>query len=180
MIRKLRMKFVAVCMLLVVVFLSALFGLVYFSVEHSVEALSRQVLYRVIQEESSGDGIRRPDIGITIGGDRVLLPYFTVELWGSNAYITGGTYANLEDTQALAGILSACLAREEPEGVLTSYHMRYLRQDNGLYQTMAFVDISMETSVLGRLFRSYLLIAAAAALVFLGVCILLARPLLRQ
>ena len=175
MIRKLRMKFVAVCMLLVVVFLSALFGLVYFSVEHSVEALSRQVLYRVIQEESSGDGIRRPDIGITIGGDRVLLPYFTVELWGSNAYITGGTYANLEDTQALAGILSACLAREEPEGVLTSYHMRYLRQDNGLYQTMAFVDISMETSVLGRLFRSYLLIAAAAALVFLGVCILLSH-----
>ena len=74
MIRKLRMKFVAVCMLLVVVFLSALFGLVYFSVEHSVETLSRQVLYRVIQEESSGGGIRRPDIGITIGGERVLLP----------------------------------------------------------------------------------------------------------
>ena len=175
MIRKLRIKFVAVCMLLVLAFLSALFGMVYFSVEQSVETLSRQVLYRVIQEESSGDGIRRPDIGITIGGDRVLLPYFTVELWGSNAYITGGTYANLEDTEALTGILQTCLSQDDPEGILPTYHMRYLRQDNGLYQTMAFVDISMETSVLGRLFRSYLLIAAAAALVFLGVCILLSH-----
>ena len=61
---------------------------------------------------------------MTIGGDRVLLPYFTVELWGSRAYVTGGTYANLEDTEALQSILTDCLRQEPGEGLLRQYRLR--------------------------------------------------------
>ena len=90
MIRKLRLKFVAVCMAMVTAVLAVVFLSVYFSVQRSAETLSRQVLQRVIQEsdQTHGEGIFRPDISITIGGDRVLLPYFTVEVWGNNAYVT--------------------------------------------------------------------------------------------
>ena len=160
MIRKLRLKFVAICMSMVTAVLAVVFLMIFFSVQRSVVNLSRQVLYRVAQDQvysvtmEDGGGMVRPDISVTIGGDRVLLPYFTVELWGSRAYVTGGTYANLEDTEALQSILTDCLRQEPGEGLLRQYRLRYLRQDNGLYQKLAFVDVSMESSMLGRLIRS--------------------------
>ena len=177
MIRKLRLKFVAVCMAMVTAVLAVVFMSVYFSVQRSAETLSRQVLQRVIQEadQSHGEGIFRPDISITIGGDRVLLPYFTVEVWGNNSYVTGGTYASLDDTEALSYILQDCLSQPQQEGIVERYGLRYLRQDNGLYQNIAFVDMSMETTMLHRLMRSYFLIVLAALILLLGVSILLSR-----
>ena len=177
MIRKLRLKFVAVCMAMVTAVLAVVFMSVYFSVQRSAETLSRQVLQRVIQEadQSHGEGIFRPDISITIGGDRVLLPYFTVGVWGNNAYVTGGTYASLDDTEALSYILQDCLSQPQQEGIVERYGLRYLRQDNGLYQNIAFVDMSMETTMLHRLMRSYFLIVLAALILLLGVSILLSR-----
>ena len=164
-------------MAMVTAVLAVVFLSVYFSVQRSAETLSRQVLQRVIQEsdQTHGEGIFRPDISITIGGDRVLLPYFTVEVWGNNAYVTGGTYASLDDTEALSYILQDCLSQPQQEGIVERYGLRYLRQDNGLYQNIAFVDMSMETTMLHRLMRSYFLIVLAALILLLGVSILLSR-----
>ena len=164
-------------MAMVTAVLAVVFMSVYFSVQRSAETLSRQVLQRVIQEsdQTHGEGIFRPDISITIGGDRVLLPYFTVEVWGNNAYVTGGTYASLDDTEALSYILQDCLSQPQQEGIVERYGLRYLRQDNGLYQNIAFVDMSMETTMLHRLMRSYFLIVLAALILLLGVSILLSR-----
>ena len=180
MIRKLRLKFVAICMALVTAILAAVFFSVYFSMARNISDLSRQVLYRVVQEESVGGSMTRPDISINIGGDRVLLPYFTVNLWtsrrgGYTAQITGGTYANLENTDELTAILQDCLSQNQREGTVTAYHLRYLRQDNGLYEKLAFVDMSMEQAVLRKMMGSYLFIALASLLLLLGVSILLSR-----
>ena len=180
MIRKLRLKFVAICMALVTAILAAVFFSVYFSMARNISDLSRQVLYRVVQEESVGGSLTRPDISINIGGDRVLLPYFTVNLWtsrrgGYTAQITGGTYANLEDTDELTAILQDCLSQNRREGTIATYHLRYLRQDNGLYEKLAFVDMSMEQAVLRKTMGSYLFIALASLLLLLGVSILLSR-----
>ena len=179
MIKKLRRKFVAVCMALVTLVLAAVFLSVYFAVEQNIEAVSRQVLHRVIQEETYSVGSpSRPDTGINIGGDRVQLPYFTVSIWHTgtsySAYVTGGTYANLENTDELTAILQDCLSQNRREGTIATYHLRYLRQDNGLYEKLAFVDMSMEQAILYKMMRSYLTIAMAAALLLLGVSILLA------
>ena len=180
MIRKLRLKFVAICMALVTAILAAVFFSVYFSMARNISDLSRQVLYRVVQEESVGGSLTRPDISINIGGDRVLLPYFTVNLWtsrrgGYTAQITGGTYANLENTDELTAILQDCLSQNRREGTIATYHLRYLRQDNGLYEKLAFVDMSMEQAVLRKTMGSYLFIALASLLLLLGVSILLSR-----
>ena len=180
MIRKLRLKFVAICMALVTAILAAVFFSVYFSMARNISDLSRQVLYRVVQEESVGGSMTRPDISINIGGDRVLLPYFTVNLWtsrrgGYTAQITGGTYANLENTDELTTILQDCLSQDRREGTIAAYHLRYLRQDNGLYEKLAFVDMSMEQAVLRKTMGSYLFIALASLLLLLGVSILLSR-----
>ena len=122
----------------------------------------------------------RPDISINIGGDRVLLPYFTVNLWpsrngGYTAQITGGTYSNLEDTEELTAILQDCLSQNQTEGIISHYQLRYLRQDNGLYEKLAFVDMSMERAILRKMIGSYLIIAFAALFLLLGVSVLLSR-----
>lgn len=179
MIRKLRLKFVAICMALVTAILAVVFFSVYLSMARNISDLSRQVLYRVSQEETIG-GMTRPDISIAIGGDRVLLPYFTVNVWpsrggGYTAQITGGTYSNLEDTEELTAILQDCLSQNRQEGTVSGYHLRYLRQDNGLYEKLAFVDMSMEQAVLRRLMGSYLVIALAALALLLGVSVLLSH-----
>mgnify|MGYP000420743215 CR=1 FL=1 len=167
MIRKLRWKFVAVCMGLVALVLSAVFGAAYHAVRQNIEDLSRQMLYQVLREDSGRGAVPNPTI--EIGGGRGLLPYFTVNIWGDTAYITGGTYADLENTDTLRDILSQCLEQEAAEGTVSEYHLRYLSMDNGLYRKLAFVDMSMEQAVLRRLVRSYLLIALGAMLVLLGI-----------
>ena len=166
MIRKLRWQFVGVCMALVLTVLTAVFAAAYHAVRQNIEDLSRQVLTQVIREDGSGSA---PGVSVEIGGDRLLLPYFTVNIWGSTAYITGGTYANLEDTDALRDILSQCLEQNQTEGTVEDYHLRYLVEDNGLYRKLAFVDMSMEQATLARVIRSYLVIALAALLVLLGI-----------
>ena len=54
MIRKLQIKFVAMCMLLVTAVLAVVFLAVYFSAKQNIEVISHQVLQRVIQEEHAG------------------------------------------------------------------------------------------------------------------------------
>ena len=175
MIRKLRLKFVAVCMAMVTAVLAVVLFAVFASVERNIEELSRQVLRRVIQEERPA---RAPEIGVEIGGGKVLLPYFTVSLWpgggGYTAYVTGGTYADLEDTEELEAVLRDCMDQQRQEGVVSRYGFRYLRQDNGLFSRLAFVDMSMEQAMLREMMGSYLRIAAAAFTLLLGVSILLA------
>ena len=178
MIQKLRLKFVGVCMLLVTAVLAAVLLAVYAAVENNIADLSHQVLRGVIQEQPFRRGGAPAEFGVEIGGDQVLLPYFTVNVWPGNGaytvYVTGGTYGNLEDTEELSAILQDCLNQNQPEGVVKSYRLRYLIQDNGLYWKIAFVDMSMEQAMLREMMRSYLRIALAGFTLLLGVSILLA------
>ena len=170
MIRKLRLKFVAICMVLITAVLAVVLLSVYFAMQRNIQDQSRQLLYRVIQQSAS----HRSEIAISLDRDRlVYLPYFTVDVWGATAYVTGGTYGDLENTAELAAILKDCLGQNQREGVVQAYHLRYLRQDNGLYEKLAFADMSMEQAMLREMMGSYLVIGAAALLLLLGVAVLL-------
>jgi len=175
-IRKLRLKFVAISMALVTVVLAIVFWSIYSSMKHNIEDLSHQVLTQVVENPAIGSGILRPGFG-SGPNHSVLLPYFTVEVWpgiqSSRVYVTGGTYANLEDTEELTAILQTCLSQSAQEGTIEEYSLRYLRRDNGLFQKIAFVDMSMELAVLRNTMRSYLFIGALALLLLLGVSFLL-------
>jgi signal transduction histidine kinase len=157
-------------MVLITAVLAVVLLSVYFAMQRSIQDLSRQLLYRVIQQSAS----HRSEIAISLDRDRlVYLPYFTVDVWGATAYVTGGTYGDLENTAELAAILKDCLGQNQREGVVQAYHLRYLRQDNGLYEKLAFADMSMEQAMLREMMGSYLVIGAAALLLLLGVAVLL-------
>lgn len=185
MLRRLKLQFVASCMTLVTAVLAMVFFAVYSATVSNTEKLSREVLERVVtQEIYPGAGLFRPDLGLDLRGDGVLLPYFTVNVWPRQdglwtAEVTGGTYADLENTEALRAIVEECLNQHQPIGTVADNHLRYLRVDNGLYEKIAFVDLSMEKAVLRRMMGSYLVIAGLAFLLLLGVSIFLSRRMIR-
>lgn len=178
MIRKLQLKFVAICMALVTLVLSSVLLSIYISSQHSMENLSHQVLRQVIQMDAKQSGGRQ-GIDVTVGEERIPLPYFSVEVWRGTAYVTGGTYSNLEDTEVLRAILDECISQGTTEGIIENYRLRYLRQDNGLYEKIAFVDMSMEQQISRNMLRPYVRVAAAALVLLLGVSILLSRWAIR-
>ena len=93
--------------------------------------------------------------------------------------MTGGTYSGLEDTDALTAILTDCLSQEADEGSLPGYALRYLRQDDGLYTQIAFVDISLETAALRQMMASYLRIGLLSLLLLAGASFLLSLRVTR-
>jgi two-component system sensor histidine kinase CiaH len=42
------------------------------------------------------------------------------------------------------------MAQDQDEGTIAKYDLRYLRRDNGLFQRIAFVDMSMEQTTLAK------------------------------
>lgn len=168
MIQKLRLKFVAICMVLMTAVLGIVFASFYISAQWNIERSSLEVLQRVIQQDSYGLLPGRNQ-------DQLQLPYFTVELAGDNtAYVTGGTYSNLDNTDELRQILGLCLEDGRGSGTIDSYNLRYLRRDNGFFQRIAFVDISMEKNTLDDMVRSFLQIGGVALVILLGISALLA------
>ena len=73
MIRKLRLKFVVICMALVTAMVAGVLSSVFFAMRRNVQDLSQQLLYAVARE----DGILnlQPDFHITIDCNAILLPY---------------------------------------------------------------------------------------------------------
>ena len=88
MIRKLQVKFVAMCMVMVTAVLAVVFFSAYASAQQNIQIISREVLQRVLRESAS-NALSRPDIGLDLGDRVVQLPYFTVEVWQQ----ISGTYS---------------------------------------------------------------------------------------
>lgn len=182
MIKKLRWKFVAVCMLLVTAVLAVVFVSMYTSARRNLQHTTGQLLQRVISENtiqipsssSTDKNGKHSTLDLIPGTGKVQLPFFTVEVWNGNTiYVTGGTYQNLESTSRLAEIVQQCMRRSQDEGILSNYSLRYLRDNNGFFTRIAFVDVSMEKSTLRSLMASYVQIGLAALLLLLGISILL-------
>lgn len=172
MIQRLRLKFVAVCMLLVTAVLAVVLVSVYTAARHSTERVSRAVLERVLLEETAQSFPGGAQAGPDLGSGNVQLPFFTVQIWnGNTVYVTGGTYEDIEDTAELAAILQECLNQNAEQGSIPGYHLRYLRQDNGFFTRIAFVDTSMEQAALNSMMGAYLQIALAALVLLLAVSV---------
>lgn len=167
MIRKLRIKLVAICMVLVTLVLAAVFVSVVSVTRQNIRANTMEVLERVIDQEGI---VGKP----AAGGASVQMPYFTVAIMGSTAYITGGTYSELENTAELQEIITIALRSGEETGVVSKYSLRYLIRDNGIFQRMAFADMSIERSIMEDLLRTSLQIGGVALLVLFAISCLLA------
>ena len=89
-IKKLRWQFVAACMGLIAIVLAIVFGCVWASAQSALERSSHTALEQALSRRG-GDLL--PGFHQSGGDDQVLLPYFTVQVWGSTVYVTVGTYS---------------------------------------------------------------------------------------
>ena len=95
MIKKLRMKFVAVNMVIATVMLCVILGMVYSFTSGGLERESLNMMYNIA---SHPIGLGTPDIP----GEDVRLPYFKIQLGPSGELITaGGGYYDLTDHEFL-------------------------------------------------------------------------------
>ena len=81
--------------------------------------------------------------------------------------LSGSSYYHLDDQDAVADIVTACLEQGSESGVLRAYHLRYLRADGPLYTRIAFTDAAQEDATLRAVVKMCLIVGVAALAVLL-------------
>lgn len=167
MIRKLRIKFICINMLIVTIMLSFILSFVVFSTKSRIEQDSMNMM-RTVGAEPVRPG--RPE------GDRnVRLPFFSLEYDDSGELRARGGYYDLSDTETLEEIYAAADASEAETGKLADYNLRYMKQHTPRGDSIVFADMSSENNALKSIVKSCIVIGIAAFLAFLLVSVLLAR-----
>ena len=176
MIRRLRWKIVAINMAMVTAVLLAVFVGVLVSSRAAVERTVNQRLMQVVQTG-------RYDASLP--GEESAAPCFVADVYPSGTVrLSGSSYYRLDDQDAMAEIVTACLEQGDSSGILRSYHLRYLRADGPLYTRIAFTDAAQEDATLRAVVKMCLIVGVAALAVLLGCSYLLAglaaRPVARS
>lgn len=168
MIKKLRVKFVAINMALVTVLLCVILALVYYSTAANLEDDSINTLRSIALNPP------RPVPGEAAAD--VNLPFFAVQL-GPNGEIASasGGYFDLTDAGTLAVLVDEALSSPGSIGVLESGTLRFYRSELPGRCIIAFADISSEAATLDGLIRTCAIIGLLGFLAFLGISIALSR-----
>ena len=169
MIRRLRLKFVCINMLIVLTLLAVMLGLVLSSTHSRLEADSMQVMRRVAA------GPMRPPRPNEESGE-VQLPFFRLSV-DENGALTAweGGYYDLSDESQLQELIDLVRSKGSETGVIEKYHLRFLVHETPKDTAFVFADMSGETAAMKHLLRSCILIGLAGIALFLLVSILLAR-----
>ena len=168
MLKKLRIKFVLINMVLVTVMLSILFGLVYYFTRADLERESMELMRSVAAKPQSSFLPGR--------AESVQLPYFTLEFnpFGDIVITAHGSF-DLDDSDFLEEIVTIAAGEEQDTGVIDKYGLRFYRDISPLHRRLIFADISSEQATLRHLVKLCVLLGAASFAVFFVISLLLAR-----
>lgn len=169
MIKKLRLKFIAIIMALITVMLCVIFGMVYNFTKRSLEAESIGMMRNIATGpfQLGRPGERVPDLR---------LPYFTLELGKKGELLsTGGGYYDLSDREFLQELIEQSLNSPQDMGVLQEHGLRFCRRPNPRGTVLVFVDMSSEISTLRNLVKTSAAIGVFSVLVFLVIAVFLSR-----
>ncbi len=169
MLKRLRIKFVCINMVIVTLMLCVVLALVLDLTRTNLEEQSLLMMQTVAEEPwQLGRPGERPG--------QVRLPYFTLQIGPKGEVIAnGGDYYDLSDSAFLNELIAASVASGEQTGILDDYDLRFYRVTTPMSQNFVFADISSEISTMNDLFRTCLIIGAVSFLAFLGISLFLAR-----
>lgn len=169
MLRKLRVKFVLITMVVVTVMLCTIFAMMYHATKRDLENKSINTLERIA---SNPFQMGRPGEF----GQEVPLPYFALELGKRGEVLaTFGGYYDLSDTEFLEQVIAEAFESERQMGILHHYNLRFKKVMAPGRQYLVCVDTSHEQGTLQNLLISSLLIGLVSwAALFIG-SIFLAR-----
>ena len=169
MIKRLRIKFVLINMVLVTVMLGIIFGTIYGLTRSSLQNESLQRMRNIALDPYQTSRI-------TAGSDKVNIPYFILSIDRIGTVLAiGGGYFDLSDREFLWEVAEQALEKGDTDGELPEYHLRYYRLSNALYEYLVFLDITSEQNTLKALLRNCILIGLASFFLFLLLSILLSN-----
>jgi signal transduction histidine kinase len=167
MLKKLRVRFVCITMVIVLVMLGIIFGTV---LHFTGENLARESLS--MMQSVAADPLRLNWPGESASR----LPYFTVRFTPFNEVRVSGTSVyDLTDSETLGNIVSGALNSGEDTGFLAQYNLRYLRTVKHGEEYIIFADVSSEKTTMSNLVKLCAVIGVASLGVFLLISIVLAR-----
>lgn len=169
MIRKLRLKFIAVTTALLTVMLCVIFGLIIHFTAQSLEAESIQALRTAA---SAPMRLGRPDETDRLSG-------FTVRITPMGTIVENSGSFDLSDEELLNKLIETAANSEEQIGELSEYSLRFCRDSGVGGMTIVFADITAEKAAIRNLTLNCIGIGLAALLALWGISVLLARWMIR-
>lgn len=167
MIKRLRIKFICINMVIVTAMLCVIFGLVLHFTNTGMEKDSIEMMYTVAMNP-------QPPGVPGKWGPGTQLPHFILQLDPNGEWMVSGSgNYDLTDPATLSDLIERSSSKKS--GVLKEYGLRFVRVETPTTQRIVFADISREAAILGDLVETCLLIGAASFIVFLIISILLAR-----
>ena len=164
MLKKLRLKFVLVNMLIVTCMLLVIMGLIFQQTKANLDMKTNNALQMLTQ------GSQLPETA------DVQLPYFILQVSiHGNVSISGRSYHDLLDEAFIQELIQYVYTAEETEGVIPKYDLRYRFVPGIFSHKLIFVDISGHTAALKSLMQGCVLVGIVALVAFFGISILLAR-----
>ena len=161
MIRKLRVKFVCVNMLIVTIMLCVILGLVLHSTRQSIQMQSVSMMQRI------------GAVPFQHGLQEMQLPFLSVQIGHRGELLAAwGSYNDLSDLQE---IVTAALSDPADTGVLSEYHLRWCKVISGGVQTIVFSDTTAEETSLRNLTIGCIAIGLAGFAAFFAISIALSR-----
>lgn len=172
MLKRLRIKFIAVIMSIVTILFIFIFGLVLHLTKQTAERESIQMMRSMAFRPPSSAPMPKPD---SMQGN-IRLPFFTVSI-RNNGEITafGSDYYDLTDKELLQKLVDSVDEKSAETGVLPEYDLRYLKTDNGRMKAVVFADISSEKAMLKGLIRNSVIIGLIGYAVFFLISLFLAK-----
>ena len=173
MLKRLRIQFIAVIMVLVTVMLCLIFGMVYHFTKSGMESESIRMMQVIAGDPGQPNRPDKPS-------DKVRLPFFVLRIGRGGEIIPEGSgYYDLSDKTFLQSLTEAVLAREEQTGVLETYKLRFYRSVTPMGQNIVFADMSNELATLSSLIKTCVFIGILCFAAFFGISIALAFWMVR-
>lgn len=172
MLKKLKIKFIAVIMTIVTVLFAAIFGCAVYLAKANIEKDSVQIMRSAAVQPMKPMPPAKPD---DLQTER-RTPFFTLTVERDGTLKAfGGDYYDLTDKELLQKLFDTAFKSNKQTGIISEYNLRYCKADPPNTQTFVFADISAENAMLGTLMQSYIIIGSIGYAVFFLITLLLAK-----
>ena len=172
MLKRLKIKFIAVIMSIVTVLFNVIFGLLLHLTKQNNERESVQMMRTMAFRPPASAPMHKPD-NIP---DNIRLPFFTVNISESGEITAfGSDYFDLTDKDMLRKLVDKADETSKETGVLTDYNLRYFKSYSEFRKAIVFADVSSEKAMIKGLVRNSVIIGLIGYVIFFLISLLLAK-----
>lgn len=169
MIKRLRIKFVAINMAMMTVMLCIILGTVYNFTQNNLitENLGMMKTIAANPFRTGRPGEHSSDVN---------LPYFTLQIGHRGELIsTGGGFYDLSDREFLGELIQESLGSGQETGIVEDHNLRFYQTTNPAGKILVFTDMSSEQATLENLLETSIFIGFLSFFGFLGISVFLSR-----